>query len=280
MSAPGDADVMAWEELPDPQPRNGEVLVRVAATAVNRADLLQRQGHYPPPAGTTEVIGLEVSGIREDTGEQVCALLAGGGYAERVAVPVGQLMPVPPGVDLVTAAALPEAAATVWSNLVLVGGLAAGQWLLVHGGGSGIGTHAIQSRVPWGRGSPSLRARLPSSRRYARSSAPRCSSTTGTRTSSSRVRAATDGRRVDVILDVMGASYLPRNVDALRHRWPAGDHRPAGRSRRRAQPGSAPGQAGVGARDLAALPQLEDEAEICRAVVEHVAKMTTAGSAR
>src|SRR3954447_6423967 len=150
---PGGPEVLEWTEVPDPEPGPGEVLVEVAATAVNRADLLQRQGHYPPPAGAPDIIGLECSGVVTARGEgvtgfgggeQVCALLSGGGYATLVAVPVGQVMPLPEGVDLVTAAALPEAAATVWSNLMMVAGLRAGDDLLVHGGAGGIGTFAIQ----------------------------------------------------------------------------------------------------------------------------------------
>ncbi|MBY8851790.1 alcohol dehydrogenase catalytic domain-containing protein, partial [Saccharothrix sp. MB29] len=120
---PGGPDVLAWEEVRDPEPGPGDVLVEVAATAVNRADLLQRQGHYPPPKGTSDVLGLECSGtvaavgegVRDwRVGDEVCALLAGGGYAERVVVPAAQVLPVPEGVDLVTAASLPEVACTVW----------------------------------------------------------------------------------------------------------------------------------------------------------------------
>src|SRR5213082_428576 len=127
---PGGPDVLRWTEVPDPEPGPGEVLIDVHASAVNRADLLQRQGFYPPPPGASDILGLECSGRIAalgagiegwSVGDEVCALLAGGGYAERVAVPAGQVMPVPAGVDLVTAAALPEAACTVWSNLVEVG---------------------------------------------------------------------------------------------------------------------------------------------------------------
>src|SRR5438067_2577121 len=150
---PGGPEVLGWEEVPDPVCGPGEVVVDVVASAVNRADLLQRQGFYPPPPGASEILGLECSGriaavgadvTRWALGDEVCALLAGGGYAELVAVPAGQLMPVPAGVDLVTAAALPEAACTVWSNLVLTAQLRAGESVLVHGGASGIGTIATQ----------------------------------------------------------------------------------------------------------------------------------------
>src|SRR3954464_10375200 len=150
---PGGPDVPTFEERPDPPPGPGEVVLDVAASAVNRADLLQRQGHYPPPPGASDILGLECSGtVRTlgrgvegiEIGQEVCALLAGGGYATRVAVPAGQVMPKPEGVDLVTAAALPEVAATVWSNLMMVAGLRAGDTFLVHGGAGGIGTFAIQ----------------------------------------------------------------------------------------------------------------------------------------
>jgi len=148
---PGGPEVLVWSEVPDPRPGPGEVVVDIVASAVNRADLLQRLGFYDPPPGTPPYPGLECSGrisvLGEDVtgwrvGDEVCALLAGGGYAERVAVPVGQIMPVPVG--LVESAALPEVACTVWSNLVDVARLRVGETLLVHGGGSGIGTFAIQ----------------------------------------------------------------------------------------------------------------------------------------
>src|SRR5256884_7572246 len=148
---PGGPDVLTWTEVPDPVPGPGEVVVDVVASAVNRADLMQRAGFYPPPPGAPPYPGLECSGRISALGEgvpghrvgdEVCALLSGGGYAEKVAVPVGQLMPVPTG--LVESAALPEVACTVWSNLVAAAHLADGESVLVHGGGSGIGTFAIQ----------------------------------------------------------------------------------------------------------------------------------------
>src|SRR6476661_1758411 len=149
----GGPEVLSVGEVADPTPGAGEVVVDVVATAVNRADTLQRQGFYPPPPGASDVIGLECSGRISALGEgvegwsvgdEVCALLAGGGYAEQVVVPAGQLMPVPDGVDLVTAAALPEVACTVWSNLFMVAGLRPEESLLVHGGAGGIGSFAIQ----------------------------------------------------------------------------------------------------------------------------------------
>jgi putative PIG3 family NAD(P)H quinone oxidoreductase len=201
----------------------GEVIVDVAATAVNRADLLQRQGFYPPPKGASDILGLECSGVVSEVGEgvagwtvgdEVCALLAGGGYAERVAVPAGQLLPRPSGVELATAAALPEVTCTVWSNVFLLAGLRRGENFLVHGGSSGIGTMAIQlaaragARVFTTAGTP---AKLDVCRELG--------ADTGINYRDEdfveRVREETDGRGVDVILDNMGGKYLSRNVDAL-----------------------------------------------------------------
>src|SRR5690349_24207767 len=150
---PGGPEVLTVTDLPDVEAGPGEVLLDVAAAGLNRADLLQRQGFYPPPPGASDVIGMECSGTVAaigsgvegwSVGDQACALLAGGGYAERVVVPAGQLMPLPAGVDLVTAAALPEVAATVWSNVFMVAGLQPQETLLVHGGAGGIGSFAIQ----------------------------------------------------------------------------------------------------------------------------------------
>ncbi|WP_433530480.1 NAD(P)H-quinone oxidoreductase [Micromonospora sp. CA-263727] len=219
---PGGPDVLAWSEVPDPEPGPGEVIVDVRATAVNRADLLQRQGHYPPPPGAPAYPGLECSGVVSAiapdvtgvrVGDEVCALLAGGGYAERVAVPAGQLLPVPAGVDLVDAAALPEVACTVWSNVVQLARLAAGETLLVHGGGSGIGTFAVQLGTALG-------ATVVATARAAKHDRLR---ELGARhlvdyreqDFVEEVRKVTDGRGADVVLDIMGASYLGCNVAAL-----------------------------------------------------------------
>jgi putative PIG3 family NAD(P)H quinone oxidoreductase len=219
----GGPEVLSVAEVPDVEPGPGEVLVRVAAAGLNRADLLQRQGFYPPPPGASDVIGMECSGtvaaLGEDVtgwevGDEVCALLAGGGYAELVAVPAGQLMPVPDGVDLVSAAALPEVACTVWSNVFMVAGLQPTESLLVHGGAGGIGTFAIQ-----------LASRL-GSRVLTTAGTPEkldlCRSLGADVTISYRdqdfvavAKDATDGAGVDVILDNMGAKYLGRNVEAL-----------------------------------------------------------------
>jgi putative PIG3 family NAD(P)H quinone oxidoreductase len=223
VSEPGGPDVLSLTEVPDPEPADGELVLDVAATAVNRADLLQRQGFYPPPPGASDVIGLECSGTVSavgsgtgdwQVGDQVCALLAGGGYATRVCVPAGQVMPVPDGVDLVTAAALPEVACTVWSNVFMVAGLQPGEQLLVHGGAGGIGTFAIQV-------ASALGARVLTTAGSAEKLAV-CRDLGADVTINYReedfvaaVRDATDGHGADVILDNMGASYLGRNVEAL-----------------------------------------------------------------
>ncbi len=221
VTEPGGPENLVLADAPRPGLRPGDVLIRVRAAGVNRADLLQRQGFYPPPPGTSEVIGMEVSGTIEalgegvsgwEPGEECVALLAGGGYAEFVAVPAGQVVPAPPGVDLVSAAGLIEVAATVVSNFAHVH-LTAGETVLIHGGAGGIGTFAIQ---------------------YARALGARVLVTAGTPEKlelcrslgaevaidyhadwASTVMEATGGRGVDVVLDVMGAKYLEANVGAL-----------------------------------------------------------------
>ncbi|WP_327691395.1 MULTISPECIES: NAD(P)H-quinone oxidoreductase [unclassified Streptomyces] len=220
---PGGPEVLVWDEVPDPVAGEGEVLVEVVAGAVNRADIMQRQGFYDPPPGASPYPGLECSGrIVEigpgvsgwSVGDEVCALLAGGGYAEKVAIPAGQLLPVPQGVDLKQAAALPEVVCTVWSNVFMVAHLRPGETLLVHGGSSGIGTMAIQ---------------------LAKAVGAKVAVTAGTKEKLDRcaelgadilinyreqdfvaeVKKATGGAGADVILDNMGAKYLDRNVQTL-----------------------------------------------------------------
>lgn len=218
---PGDPEVLEWAEVADPRPGPGEVLVDVAASAVNRADLLQRQGHYPPPPGASETIGLECSGTIAELGEgvegwavgdEVCALLAGGGYAEKAVIPAGQLLPVPGEIDLITAAALPEVACTVWANVVMHAKLAEGEVLLVHGGAGGIGTHAIQvgkalgATVAVTAGSAD---RLESCRQLGADLTINYKDQDFVEV----LKRETGG--ANVILDNMGASYLQRNVDAL-----------------------------------------------------------------
>ena len=220
---PGGPEVLEWTEVPDPEPAPGEVVVDVAATALNRADLLQRQGFYPPPPGASDIIGMECSGRISSVGagvsnwavgDEVCALLAGGGYAERVAVPAGQLLPAPPGWSLTDAGGLPEVACTVWSNLVGQAGLRAGELVLIQGGTGGIGTHAIQvaaalgARVAATAGSPERLARC-------RELGAELAIDYHDKDIADQLREATDGRGADVILDNMGASALADNIDRL-----------------------------------------------------------------
>ncbi|MDG3010408.1 NAD(P)H-quinone oxidoreductase [Rhodococcus sp. D2-41] len=226
LSGFGDPDVMSWSEQPDPSPGPGEVIVDVAATAVNRADVMQRLGFYPPPPGESEILGLECSGViselgagvtRWHVGDRVCALVAGGGYAERVAVPVTQLMPIPAGLDLHVAASLPEVACTVWSNLVMAAGMRSGQLLLVHGGAGGIGTHAIQVATALG---VRVAVTAGSDEKLARCRELGAEITVNYRTEDfvEAIKAATAGSArpgADLILDNMGAKYLARNLDAL-----------------------------------------------------------------
>ncbi|WP_369070069.1 NAD(P)H-quinone oxidoreductase [Kineococcus terrestris] len=220
VETPGGPEVLRAAELPDPVPGPGEVVVDVAAAGVNRADLMQREGRYPPPPGAPEHPGLEVSGWVSalgggvsgwTVGEPVCALLAGGGYAERVAVPAGQLLPAPAGVDLVDAAALPETACTVWSNVHVLAGLRPGELLLVHGGSSGIGTTAVQlARAVGAR----VAVTAGSADKLARCAELGAEVLVNYREEDfvERVRAAGGA---DVVLDVVGAPYLARNVEAL-----------------------------------------------------------------
>jgi putative PIG3 family NAD(P)H quinone oxidoreductase len=213
ITEPGGPDVMRWTEVPDPEPGPGEVVVDIHASAVNRADILQRQGGYRPPPGAPPYPGLECSGVIASENRQVCALLAGGGYAEKVAVPVGQVLRVPNGLSIDEAAGLPEVACTVWSNVVDLARLQPGETLLVHGGGSGIGTFAIQLAKAMG-------ARVVTTARRAKHEALKQlgADVTIDYTDEDFTEAtwrATDGRGADVVLDIMGAKYLAGNVDVL-----------------------------------------------------------------
>jgi putative PIG3 family NAD(P)H quinone oxidoreductase len=223
ISEPGGPEVLSWTEQPDPRPGPGEVVLDVVAAAVNRADLLQRQGNYAPPPGVTDVPGLECAGRVAAlgdgveglaVGDEVCALLAGGGYATKVVVPAGQVMPLPSTVDIITAGGLPEVAATVWSNVVMTASLQDGDTLLVHGGASGIGTHAVQVAKALGA---RVAVTAGSEERLARCRELGADILINYREQDfvEEIRSATDGRGADVILDNMGAKYLPRNVDAL-----------------------------------------------------------------
>lgn len=223
VTEPGGPEVLVEADVPDPEAGPGDVVLGVVSAGVNRADLLQRQGHYSPPPGTPDWPGLECSGRVLDVGEGVqgwrvgdeaCALLSGGGYAEKVAVPAGQLLPVPHGVSLLETAALPEATCTVWSNVFMLAGLRPGETLLVHGGSSGIGTMAIQlarrigARVAVTAGSA---AKLEACARLGAHILVNYHEQDFV----DEIRARTGGAGADVVLDNMGAAYLARNVDAL-----------------------------------------------------------------
>lgn len=222
---PGGPEVLQVQDVPDPVAGPGEVVIAVAATAINRADLLQRQGFYPPPRGASEIIGMECSGTIVAlgagvtgwrVGDEVCALLAGGGYAEQVAVPAGQLMPVPAGVSLVDAAGLPEVTCTVWSMVfgAHAGRLQPGERFLVHGGTSGIGTMAIQVARQQGAVVYTT-AGTPAKCEVALSLGAHLAINYNEADFVEQVKADTGGAGVHVILDNMGAKYLPRNVDSL-----------------------------------------------------------------
>jgi putative PIG3 family NAD(P)H quinone oxidoreductase len=217
------ADRLLWQQVPDAATGRGEVLIKVSAAGVNRADLLQAAGKYPPPPGASELLGMEVSGVIASvgddvadwsTGQEVCALLAGGGYAEYVAVPAGQVLPHPAGVDLVDAAGLPEVACTVWSNLEMTAHLSEGQLLLMHGGASGIGSHAIQIARTLGA-RVAVTAGSKDKLDFCRDLGAEILINYHDEDFVERVREATDGAGADVIFDIMGASYLDRNIDAL-----------------------------------------------------------------
>jgi putative PIG3 family NAD(P)H quinone oxidoreductase len=224
ITEPGGPDVLAWQDVDDITPGPGEVLIDVAASAVNRADVLQRQGNYSPPPGASPYPGLECSGriaaLGPDVdagfsvGDEVCALMSGGGYAEQVAVSAGQVLPVPAGVDLVEAAGLPEVVCTVWSNVFMAAGLRTGETLLVHGGSSGIGTMAIQlarhvgARVAVTAGSAEKLERC-------RELGAEILVNYRDEDFVAAVREATDGSGADVVLDNMGAKYLARNLEVL-----------------------------------------------------------------
>jgi putative PIG3 family NAD(P)H quinone oxidoreductase len=225
VAEPGGPEALRVEEVPDPEPGPDEVLVDVTAAGINRADLLQRQGNYPPPPGASPYLGLECSGTVAEVGatvagwnvgDRVCALLAGGGYAEKVAVPVGQLMTVPAGVELVEAAALPEVTCTVWSMVfcAAAGRLQPGERILVHGGSSGIGTMAIQ--LAHGRGAQVfVTAGSAAKLDFCRELGADVLINYRDEAFEDRVAEETDGAGVDVVLDNMGAAYLERNLAAL-----------------------------------------------------------------
>ena len=219
----GDADSLVPDDVPAPTPGAGEVLIDVVAAGVNRADINQRQGSYPPPPGASELLGLEVSGRIAalgaevegwTVGDEVCALLDGGGYAAQAVAPASQLLPVPKVVSLVDAAALPEVVCTVWSNVFLVANIQPGQVLLVHGGSSGIGTMAIQLAKAVGA-HVAVTAGSQEKLDFCRELGADHLVNYREEDFVERVRDLTNGHGADVILDNMGAKYLARNVDLL-----------------------------------------------------------------
>ena len=223
ISAFGPPDVLRLTERPDPVPAAGEILIDVAAAGVNRPDVVQRMGKYPPPPGASDLPGLEVAGVVAglgsdvrgwSIGDPICALVAGGGYAERAAVPHEQCLPIPKGLTAIQAAALPETFFTVWTNVFQRGQLKAGETILIHGGTSGIGTTAIQLAKAFG------------ARVFATAgSDDKCEATRQlgaeqafnyrTQDWVAEGKRATDGRGVNVILDIVGGDYIPRNLDLL-----------------------------------------------------------------
>lgn len=289
--APGGPEALIVADVPDPVAGPGEVVLDVVATAVNRADVLQRQGFYPPPPGASELLGLECSGrVRSvgdgvegwSVGDEACALLAGGGYAEQVAVPAGQLMRVPEGVPLAVAGALPEVACTVWSNVFMLAHLRAGETLLVHGGAGGIGTFAIQLATALGArvvATAGTAEKLALCRTLGAEQA--ISYRDETESGTPRwVEVLTDAGGADVILDNMGAAYLRSNVTALATN---------GRLVIIGMQGGTKGEldvsalmrkrAAVIAATLRARP-IEEKAAICRAVEEHVWPLVAEGRVR
>jgi putative PIG3 family NAD(P)H quinone oxidoreductase len=214
---------LVWDEAPTPQLKEGEVLIKVRATAINRADLSQRSGRYPPPPGASEILGLECSGVIEkvgpgvtdrQVGQEVCALLAGGGYAEYAAVPAGHTLPPPTGVDLETAAGIVEVFATAWLNLRLEGELKDGEQVLVHAGASGVGTACIQLCKAWGN-PIFVTVGDQAKREYCEQLGASASANRHDGPWDEAVRA---WGGADVILDPVGGSYLEMNVNVLKPR--------------------------------------------------------------
>jgi putative PIG3 family NAD(P)H quinone oxidoreductase len=288
ITEPGGPDVLQWTEVDDPVPGPGEVLVDVIASGINRADLMQRQGFYPPPKGAPPYPGLECSGTVAALGpgvtgwrpgDAVCALLAGGGYAEKVAVPAGQLLPAPASVSLGHAAGLPEAVCTVYSNVFAGARLKAGETLLVHGGASGIGTTAIQLARQAGvtvAVTAGSAEKLQTCRELGADITVNYHDDDFVRA----VRDATEGRGADVILDIIGAKYLDRNIDAL-----APDGRIAcigmqGGSKAELDMSKLMVKRGAFSCTTLRSRPPEQKAEIVRAVREHVWPLVEAGKVR
>ena len=223
ISQPGAPEVLRAVERPQPQLQYDEVLIKVAAAGVNRPDIMQRQGKYPPPQGASDIPGLEVSGTVVDApaggrwraGDQVCALIAGGGYAEYCAAPAPQCLPIPSGMDLVTASAIPETYFTVWTNLFQRAHLQARERVLIHGGTSGIGSTAIQLARAFGA-TPYATAGTDEKCDACRSLGAADAINHRTQDFVEEIKRLTGGEGVDVVLDIIGGDYLPRNIDCLR----------------------------------------------------------------
>lgn len=285
---PGGPDKLVWGEVPDPVPGEGEVLVEVVASAVNRADIMQRQGVYDPPPGASTYPGLECSGRIAalgagvsgwSVGDEVCALLAGGGYAEKVAVPAGQLLPVPKGVGLHQAAALPEVTSTVWSNVFMVAQLRPEETLLVHGGSSGIGTMAIQLAKALGA-RVAVTAGTKEKLDYCAELGADILINYREQDFVAEVKEATGGAGADVILDNMGAKYLDRNVRTLAVNGRLAIIGLQGGAKGELNIGALLGKRGaVSATSLRARP-LAEKAAIVAAVREHVWPLVADGHVR
>ncbi|MET7441355.1 NAD(P)H-quinone oxidoreductase [Streptomyces sp. NPDC004082] len=288
IAEPGGPEALVWDEVPDAEPGEGEVLVEVVASAVNRADLLQRQGFYNPPPGASPYPGLECSGRIAAlgpgvsgwaVGDEVCALLSGGGYAEKVAVPAGQLLPVPEGIDLHRAAALPEVTCTVWSNVFMISHLRPGETLLVHGGSSGIGTMAIQLAKAVGA-KVAVTAGTEDKLRFCADLGADVLINYREQDFVEELERATDGAGADVILDNMGAKYLDRNVRALAVNGRLAIIGMQGGVKGELNIGTLLGKrAAVSATSLRARP-LAEKAAIVAAVREHVWPLISSGHVR
>ncbi len=287
-SGPGGPEVLSLGERPDPEPGPGEVAIAVVATAVNRPDLLQRQGHYAPPPGVTDILGLECSGTIAAVGEGVagwsvgdecCALLAGGGYAERVVCPAGQVMPVPAGVSLAQAASLPEVVCTVWSNVFMIAGLQRDEWILVHGGAGGIGSMAIQLARALGA---RVMTTAGSADKLEQCAALGAEVTIDYKRQDfvSEVKAATGGHGADVILDNMGAAYLGRNVDALATEGRLVVIGLMGGAKGELDLNQLMGKRGAIISTRLRPRPVDEKAAICAAVVEHVWPLVADGTVR
>ncbi|KAI7758049.1 hypothetical protein M8C21_007413 [Ambrosia artemisiifolia] len=223
ITTPGGPEVLKLQEVEDPQVKDDDVLIKVEATALNRADTLQRQGKYPPPKGESEYPGLECSGTilsvgknvsRWKVGDQVCALISGGGYAEKVAVPAGQVLPIPPGVSLKDAASFPEVACTVWSTVFMTSKLSSGETFLIHGGSSGIGTFAIQMAKYLGV-KVFVTAGSEEKLKVCKDLGADVGINYKTEDFVARIKEETGGKGVDVILDNVGGPYFQKNLESL-----------------------------------------------------------------